>query len=80
MIFFSLTFKIQGCVHRTQMQQLQVKVDRGITPDRKRWVRVMVFNATFNNITVTCISWRSVLCVEETRVPGENHLPAARGA
>jgi membrane-associated HD superfamily phosphohydrolase len=28
----------------------------------------MVFNATFNNISV--ISWRSVLLVEETRVPG----------
>jgi hypothetical protein len=33
-------------------------------------VRVMVFNATFNNISV--ISWRSVLLVEETGVPGEN--------
>ena len=33
------------------------------------WVRVMVFDATFNNISV--ISWRSVLLVEET---GENHL------
>ena len=38
-------------------------------------VRVMVFNATFNNISV--ISWWSVLLVEETRVPGENHRPAA---
>ena len=35
----------------------------------------MVFNATFNNISV--ISWRSVLLVEKTRVPGENHRPAA---
>ena len=35
-------------------------------------VRVMTFNATFNNISV--ISWRSVLLVEET---GENHRPAA---
>jgi len=34
--------------------------------------RVMVFNATFNNISV--ISWRSFLVVEETR---ENYLPAA---
>jgi hypothetical protein len=33
----------------------------------------MVFNA--NNISV--ISWRSVLLVEETGVPGENHLPTA---
>ena len=35
---------------------------------------VMVLSATFNNISV--ISWRSVLFVEETRVPGENHRPA----
>jgi hypothetical protein len=34
-------------------------------------VRVMAFNATFNNISV--ILWRSVLLVEENRVPGENH-------
>ena len=31
----------------------------------------MVFNATFNNISV--ISWRSVLLVEETGLPRENH-------
>ena len=30
---------------------------------------VMGFNATFNNISV--ISWRSILLVEETGVPGE---------
>ena len=35
--------------------------------------RFMVFNATFNNISV--ISWRSVLLVEETGVLGENHRP-----
>ena len=34
-------------------------------------VRVMVFNATFNTISV--ILWRSTLLVEETRVPRENH-------
>jgi len=34
----------------------------------------MVFNATFNNISV--ISWWSVLFLEETRVPGENHRTA----
>jgi hypothetical protein len=37
----------------------------------------MVFNATFNIISV--ISWRSVLLVEETGVPGENHRPAESG-
>jgi len=30
-------------------------------------IRVMVFNATFNNISV--ILWRSALLVEETGVP-----------
>ena len=35
----------------------------------------MVFNATFNNISV--ISWQLVLLVEETGVPGENHRPIA---
>jgi len=32
----------------------------------------MVFNATLNTISVIS----SVLLVEETRVPGENHRPA----
>ena len=37
---------------------------------------LMVFNATFNNISVTnSISLRSVLLVEETRGPRENHRP-----
>jgi hypothetical protein len=38
-------------------------------------VKVMVFNVNFNYISV--ISWRSVLLVEETRVPQENHRPTA---
>jgi hypothetical protein len=33
---------------------------------------VMVFNATFNNISV--ISWQSVLLVEEIGVPVENQV------
>jgi hypothetical protein len=33
----------------------------------------MAFNATFDNISV--ILWRSVLLMEETGVPGENHRP-----
>jgi hypothetical protein len=36
-------------------------------------VRIVVFNATFNNISI--ISWQSVLYVEETSVPGENNQP-----
>ena len=35
----------------------------------------MVFNVTFNNISV--ISWQSVLLMDETGLPGENHWPAA---
>jgi hypothetical protein len=41
--------------------------------DKRARVRVMVFNATFNNISV--ISWLSVLLEEEIGVPGENHRP-----
>ena len=40
-----------------------------------KFVCLIVFNATFNNISV--ISWRSVLLVEETGGPGENHRPVA---
>jgi hypothetical protein len=39
-----------------------------LAKDVVREVRVIVFNATFNNISI--ISWRSVLLVEETGVPG----------
>jgi len=35
--------------------------------------RGMVFDATFNSISV--IKWGSVLLVEKTGVPGENHQP-----
>ena len=35
----------------------------------------MEFNATFSNISA--ILWWSVLLVEETLVPGENHRSAA---
>jgi hypothetical protein len=37
--------------------------------------RVIVFYVTFNNIFV--ISWRPILLVVETEVPGENHRPVA---
>ena len=35
------------------------------------FICLMVFNATFNNISV--ISWQSVLVVEETSIPKENN-------
>jgi hypothetical protein len=37
------------------------------------FVSLMVFNATFNTISV--ISWQSVLLVEETGEPRENYWP-----
>ena len=39
------------------------------------WFGVIVFNATFYNFSV--ISWQSILLVEETEVPRENHRPSA---
>ena len=42
------------------------------------FVCLMVCNATFNNISVK--SWLSVLLVEETGGPGENHRPVASHA
>jgi hypothetical protein len=36
-------------------------------------MRVMAFNAVFNNISG--IPWRQVLLVEETEVHGENRRP-----
>jgi hypothetical protein len=35
----------------------------------------MVINTTFNNISA--ISWQSVLLVDETGIPGENHRHVA---
>jgi len=46
-----------------------------IIPHTYLWVRVIVINATFNNVSIT--SWWSVVLVEETVVPTENHRPVA---
>ena len=45
-----------------------------IVPE-KQMAWLMVFNATFNNISV--ILWQSVLLVEEIGIFGENHWPVA---
>jgi hypothetical protein len=42
----------------------------------KKGLCIMVFNITFNNISV--VSWQSVLVVEETGVPGENQRPCRK--
>jgi hypothetical protein len=58
---------------------VQISLRRGVLDttwcDQVCQLKVMVFKATFNNISV--ISWQSVLLVEETEVPRENHWPAA---
>jgi len=48
---------------------------KDITTFCVKFLRFMVFNATFNNISVR--SWHSILLVEETGVPGKNHWPVA---
>jgi len=52
-----------------------VSISDHMTCIYRGWVRLVVFNATLNNILI--ISWWSVLLVEKTGVPGENHRPVA---
>jgi len=40
-------------------------------------IRVKVLNATFNTISVSSYACRSVLLLEETVVPEENHQPVS---
>ena len=60
------------------MQHLSEPFMERLETDKSRvnlFVCLMVFNATFNNISV--ISWQSVLLLEETGGPRENHRPVA---
>ena len=57
-----------------QKQCVYRQTDRQWKTQNKVWFRFMVFNVTFNNISV--VSWPLVLLVEETGVSGENHQPA----
>jgi hypothetical protein len=64
--------KIFLYIEHNHMEYIYIINSRKLKP-QNNWfrVRVMVFNATFNNISVR---WRrSVLLVEETGVPGEKH-------
>jgi hypothetical protein len=65
MFSFYRILVIQGSIFETVIISHTIQL-----PPTSR-VRVVVFNATFNNISV--ISWRPVLLVEETGVPGKNH-------
>jgi hypothetical protein len=59
--FFNTLFYTSYFPTMTKMVQVQQK-----------WVRIIVFNVTFNNISA--ISWWLVLLVEENWVPGEKSL------
>jgi ABC-type Fe3+ transport system permease subunit len=65
--FYSLWFDQSGAGTHNRFSMLTYAVP-GLLME-VNWF--MVLNATFNNISV--ISWWSVLLVEETGVPGENH-------
>ena len=72
LIFFSTFINISSTVESKYKQDDQIFFS---------WifysllVCLMVFNATFNNISA--ITWPSVSLVEETGGPGENHRPVA---
>jgi hypothetical protein len=78
-----LKLTIALCEIKGKMSKLPIILDRGNisvcnflqNKEILIGVSIMLFNATFNNISV--ISWRSVLLVEETRVHGENQRPIA---
>jgi hypothetical protein len=67
-------FKDTKYVDRNKIKEIIIQMMIFVYILINHWVGrgVMVFNATFNNISV--ISWRSVLLMEET---GENHQPVA---
>ena len=52
--------------------KIQVMV---INLENLKGIRVMVFNTTFNTISV--LLWQLVLLVDDTGVPGENYRPDA---
>jgi len=35
--------KVKECVHRIRMPPLSTKVNRGITPEQKKWLKVLVY-------------------------------------
>jgi hypothetical protein len=61
--------------HKRTMLSLSFYILQSQRVFNNKFVCLMVFNDTFNNISV--ISWQSVLLVGETGGPGENHRPVA---
>ena len=65
---FCTNFHLECCGRVPHVEQELLTFPEHLSSSK---FRAMVFNVTFNNISV--ISWQSVLLVEETGVPGENH-------
>ena len=70
--FLSLLYSCVTTENTCYQSFLHVNTKHGPHAFLKKMVRVMVFNATFNNNSV--ISWRPVLLVEESRVPVTDKL------
>jgi hypothetical protein len=70
--FLRLTFYLMHC-YKLVFVQWHLYIAVSEYNNIHTGVRIMVFNATFNYISV--LLWQSVLLVEETGVPGENHRP-----
>jgi hypothetical protein len=64
-----------GHCHRQLFSSNDGLVEPQVLDYEKSTNRLLVVNTTFNNISA--ISWHSVLLLQETGVPGENHRSAA---
>jgi hypothetical protein len=75
LVFNTIRFKTDLCVYFGFWSTIWMDHQQNIYIWMCLGLGFLVFNATFNNISV--ISWRSVLLMEETGVPRENHRPVA---
>ena len=75
-LYYKKTIKYIWSNHSRSIHILSNFINNLLNNKRKLigFVWFMVFNATFNNISI--ISWWSVLLMEETGAPGENHRHA----
>jgi len=62
---------IESYLQSLGFEKSQMKMYSSLFSAINKWLWFMVFNTTFNNISV--ILWRSVSLVEEIGVTGENH-------
>jgi len=64
-----ISFFLHSNIQTFHLKLYYVNISRGYG------LGLVVLNATFNNISA--ISWRSVLLVEQTGIPGKNHRTSA---